>query len=198
MAIASVQQAAFGDHNIQYQFRTENNGGQVRRRQPPPPPPRSLAECSANAGGGGPPAWPGLGPAGPPRPGSLALASSPSTLAPLYLPLQVTYRVVQVTDGQLDGQGDTAGAVSVVSTAAFAGGQQAVTQVGVDGAAQRPGPAAASVPPGPAAPFPLVGVQHAPPGMKTGDTHQPAVFPGRGQVERRGCLQHLLPNPRWS
>ncbi|XP_036297462.1 upstream stimulatory factor 2 isoform X4 [Pipistrellus kuhlii] len=95
VAIASVQQAAFSDHNIQYQFRTENNGGQV------------------------------------------------------------TYRVVQVTDGQLDGQGDTAGAVSVVSTAAFAGGQQAVTQVGVDGAAQRPGPAAASVPPGPAAPFPL-------------------------------------------
>lgn len=71
----------------------------------------------------------------------------------------MTYRVVQVTDGQLDGQGDTAGAVSVVSTAAFAGGQQAVTQVGVDGAAQRPGPAAASVPPGPAAPFPLVGAQ---------------------------------------
>lgn len=31
MAIASVQQAAFGDHNIQYQFRTENNGGQVRQ-----------------------------------------------------------------------------------------------------------------------------------------------------------------------
>lgn len=30
MAIASVQQAAFSDHNIQYQFRTENNGGQVR------------------------------------------------------------------------------------------------------------------------------------------------------------------------
>lgn len=77
----------------------------------------------------------------------------------LCRPLQVTYRVVQVTDGQLDGQGDTAGAVSVVSTAAFAGGQQAVTQVGVDGAAQRPGPAAASVPPGPAAPFPLVGPQ---------------------------------------
>ncbi|XP_049642590.1 upstream stimulatory factor 2 isoform X1 [Suncus etruscus] len=100
VAIASVQQAAFGDHNIQYQFRTENNGGQV------------------------------------------------------------TYRVVQVTDGQLDGQGDTAGAVSVVSTAAFAGGQQAVTQVGVDGAAQRPGPAAASVPPGPAAPFPLAVIQN--------------------------------------
>lgn len=30
VAIASVQQAAFSDHNIQYQFRTENNGGQVR------------------------------------------------------------------------------------------------------------------------------------------------------------------------
>ncbi|XP_075392892.1 upstream stimulatory factor 2 isoform X2 [Tenrec ecaudatus] len=100
VAIASVQQAAFGDHNIQYQFRTENNGGQV------------------------------------------------------------TYRVVQVTDGQLDGQGDAAGAVSVVSTAAFAGGQQAVTQVGVDGTAQRPGPAAASVPPGPAAPFPLAVIQN--------------------------------------
>ncbi|XP_044524545.1 upstream stimulatory factor 2 [Gracilinanus agilis] len=41
---------------------------------------------------------------------------------------QVTYRVVQVTDGQLDGQGDTTGAVSVVSTAAFTGGQQAVAQ----------------------------------------------------------------------
>uniref|UniRef100_H3A1Z9 Upstream stimulatory factor 2 n=1 Tax=Latimeria chalumnae TaxID=7897 RepID=H3A1Z9_LATCH len=68
VAIASVQQAAFTDHNIQYQFRTENNGGQV------------------------------------------------------------TYRVVQVTDGQLDGQGDAAGAVSVVSTAAFTGGQQAVAQ----------------------------------------------------------------------
>ncbi|XP_040183186.1 upstream stimulatory factor 2 isoform X2 [Rana temporaria] len=68
VAIATVQQAAFADHNIQYQFRTENNGGQV------------------------------------------------------------TYRVVQVTDGQLDGQGDATGAVSVVSTAAFAGAQQAVAQ----------------------------------------------------------------------
>uniref|UniRef100_A0A8D2JPQ2 BHLH domain-containing protein n=1 Tax=Sciurus vulgaris TaxID=55149 RepID=A0A8D2JPQ2_SCIVU len=29
VAIASVQQAAFGDHNIEYQFRTENNGGQT-------------------------------------------------------------------------------------------------------------------------------------------------------------------------
>ncbi|XP_040276839.1 upstream stimulatory factor 2 isoform X1 [Bufo bufo] len=68
VAIAAVQQAAFSEHNIQYQFRTENNGGQV------------------------------------------------------------TYRVVQVTDGQLDGQGDGTGAVSVVSTAAFAGAQQAVAQ----------------------------------------------------------------------
>ncbi|XP_067831440.1 upstream stimulatory factor 2-like isoform X2 [Heptranchias perlo] len=68
VAIASVQQAAFADHNIQYQFRTENNGGQV------------------------------------------------------------TYRVVQVSDGQLDAQGDGTGAVSVVSSTAFAGGQQAVAQ----------------------------------------------------------------------
>ncbi|XP_041091443.1 upstream stimulatory factor 2-like isoform X2 [Polyodon spathula] len=69
VAIASVQQTtAFADHNIQYQFRTENNGGQV------------------------------------------------------------TYRVVQVTDGQLDGQTDATGAVSVVSTAQFTGGQQTVAQ----------------------------------------------------------------------
>lgn len=87
----------------------------------------------------------------------LAPARALASVSSLCRPLQVTYRVVQVTDGQLDGQGDAAGAVSVVSTAAFAGGQQAVTQVGVDGAAQRPGTAAASVPPGPAAPFPLVG-----------------------------------------
>ncbi|XP_062896274.1 upstream stimulatory factor 2-like isoform X2 [Mobula hypostoma] len=68
VAIASVQQAGFGDHSIQYQFRTENNGGQV------------------------------------------------------------TYRVVQVSDGQLDGQSDSAGAVSVVSSTAFTGSQQAVAQ----------------------------------------------------------------------
>ncbi|KAM4601116.1 upstream stimulatory factor 2 isoform 3-T3 [Polymixia lowei] len=67
VTIASVQQAsAFGDHNIQYQFRTE--GGQV------------------------------------------------------------TYRVVQVTDQQLEGREDGGGAVSVVSTAAFAGAPQAVAQ----------------------------------------------------------------------
>ncbi|MBN3325733.1 USF2 factor, partial [Atractosteus spatula] len=41
---------------------------------------------------------------------------------------KVTYRVVQVTDEQLDGQTDATGAVSVVSTAAFTGGQQAVAQ----------------------------------------------------------------------
>ncbi|PWA20615.1 upstream stimulatory factor 2 isoform X2 [Gambusia affinis] len=67
VTIASVQQAAaFGDHNIQYQFRTE--GGQV------------------------------------------------------------TYRVVQVTDQHIDGREDAGGAVSVVSTAAFAGAPQAVAQ----------------------------------------------------------------------
>lgn len=52
------------------------------------------------------------------------------TVVSLSVFLQVTYRVVQVTDGQLDGQTDATGAVSVVSTAAFTGGQQAVAQVG--------------------------------------------------------------------
>lgn len=68
VTIANVQQAAFGDHNVQYQFRTENSGGQV------------------------------------------------------------TYRVVQVTDEQLEAAQDGAGAVSVVSTAAFTGAPQAVAQ----------------------------------------------------------------------
>ncbi|XP_055075471.1 upstream stimulatory factor 2 isoform X2 [Misgurnus anguillicaudatus] len=69
VTIASVQQAAaFGDHNVQYQFRTESNGGQV------------------------------------------------------------TYRVVQVTEDHLDSAVDGGAAVSVVSTAAFAGAQQAVAQ----------------------------------------------------------------------
>lgn len=68
VTIASVQQAAFGDHNVQYQFRTESNDGQV------------------------------------------------------------TYRVVQVTGDQLEAVGDAGAAVSVVSTAAFAGAQQAVAQ----------------------------------------------------------------------
>ncbi|XP_016896441.1 upstream stimulatory factor 2 isoform X1 [Cynoglossus semilaevis] len=68
VTIAGVQQAAFADHNVQYQFRTENNGGQV------------------------------------------------------------TYRVVQVTDDQLEATADGTGAVSVVSTAAFAGAPQAVAQ----------------------------------------------------------------------
>ncbi|XP_059365291.1 upstream stimulatory factor 2-like isoform X2 [Carassius carassius] len=66
VTIASVQQAAaFADHNVQYQFRTENTGGQV------------------------------------------------------------TYRVVQLTEDHLEGDGGAA--VSVVSTA-FAGAQQAVAQ----------------------------------------------------------------------
>lgn len=67
VAIAGVPQAAFADHNVQYQFRTDSNGGQV------------------------------------------------------------TYRVVQVTDDQLEAA-DGTGAVSVVSTAAFAGAPQAVAQ----------------------------------------------------------------------
>uniref|UniRef100_A0A8C2F1F0 Upstream stimulatory factor 2 n=1 Tax=Cyprinus carpio TaxID=7962 RepID=A0A8C2F1F0_CYPCA len=73
VTIASVQQAAaFADHNVQYQFRTENTGGQV------------------------------------------------------------TYRVVQVTEDHLDAAGDGGAAVSVVSTAAFAGAQQAVAQVCIE------------------------------------------------------------------
>ncbi|XP_058261124.1 LOW QUALITY PROTEIN: upstream stimulatory factor 2 [Hemibagrus wyckioides] len=41
---------------------------------------------------------------------------------------QVTYRVVQVTEDHLETAGDGGAAVSVVSTAAFAGAQQAVAQ----------------------------------------------------------------------
>ncbi|XP_077404755.1 upstream stimulatory factor 2 isoform X2 [Vanacampus margaritifer] len=66
--ISAVPQAAFPDHNVQYQFRTENSGGQVM------------------------------------------------------------YRVVQVTDDNVDTSSDATGAVSVVSTAAFAGAPQAVIQ----------------------------------------------------------------------
>uniref|UniRef100_A0AAY4CZ96 Upstream stimulatory factor 2 n=1 Tax=Denticeps clupeoides TaxID=299321 RepID=A0AAY4CZ96_9TELE len=70
VTIASVQPAAgFSDHNVQYQFRTENSGGQV------------------------------------------------------------TYRVVQVMEDQLEAAGDSGAAVSVVSAATFAGTQQAVAQV---------------------------------------------------------------------
>ncbi|XP_028820135.1 upstream stimulatory factor 2 isoform X2 [Denticeps clupeoides] len=69
VTIASVQPAAgFSDHNVQYQFRTENSGGQV------------------------------------------------------------TYRVVQVMEDQLEAAGDSGAAVSVVSAATFAGTQQAVAQ----------------------------------------------------------------------
>ncbi|XP_077431015.1 upstream stimulatory factor 2 isoform X2 [Vanacampus margaritifer] len=41
---------------------------------------------------------------------------------------QVTYRVVQVTDQNLEGRDDAGGAVSVVSAAAFSGAPQAVAQ----------------------------------------------------------------------
>ncbi|XP_023200730.1 upstream stimulatory factor 2-like [Xiphophorus maculatus] len=68
VTITSVPQAAFTDHGVQYQFRTENNGGQV------------------------------------------------------------TYRVVQVTEDQLEATAEATGAVSVVSAAAFAGAPQAVAQ----------------------------------------------------------------------
>lgn len=68
VTITGVPQAAFTDHNVQYQFRTENSGGQV------------------------------------------------------------TYRVVQVTDDQIEATADGTGAVSVVSAAAFAGAPQAVAQ----------------------------------------------------------------------
>uniref|UniRef100_A0A3B4F715 Upstream stimulatory factor 2-like n=1 Tax=Pundamilia nyererei TaxID=303518 RepID=A0A3B4F715_9CICH len=68
VTITGVPQTAFADHNVQYQFRTDNSGGQV------------------------------------------------------------TYRVVQVTDDQLEAAADGTGAVSVVSTAAFAGAPQAVAQ----------------------------------------------------------------------
>ncbi|XP_034016270.1 upstream stimulatory factor 2 [Thalassophryne amazonica] len=67
VAISGVSHAAFSDHNVQYQFRTENSGGQV------------------------------------------------------------TYRVVQLTDEHIEASDDS-GAVSVVSTAAFSGAPQAVTQ----------------------------------------------------------------------
>lgn len=43
--------------------------------------------------------------------------------------LQVTYRVVQVTDQPLEGRDDGGGAVSVVSAAAFSGAPQALAQV---------------------------------------------------------------------
>ena len=32
VTITGVPQAAFAEHNVQYQFRTENSGGQVSRR----------------------------------------------------------------------------------------------------------------------------------------------------------------------
>ncbi len=44
----------------------------------------------------------------------------------------MTYRVVQVTEDHLEAAGDGGAAVSVVSTAAFAGAQQAVAQVCIE------------------------------------------------------------------
>lgn len=35
VTITGVPQAAFTDHNVQYQFRTENSGGQVSTESPP-------------------------------------------------------------------------------------------------------------------------------------------------------------------
>lgn len=46
---------------------------------------------------------------------------------PCCLLLQVTYRVIQVSDGQLEGQTDGAAAVSLVT--GFPGAGQTVTQV---------------------------------------------------------------------
>ena len=64
VAIASVQQAAFGDHNIQYQFRTENNGGQVRlRARSPAGKWRAESRTGGQASGlGGARTWPLHGP----------------------------------------------------------------------------------------------------------------------------------------
>lgn len=47
----------------------------------------------------------------------------------VFLPPQVTYRVVQLSDQHLEGRDDGGGAVSVVSAAAFTGTPQAVAQV---------------------------------------------------------------------
>lgn len=55
----------------------------------------------------------------------------------------MTYRVVQVTDQQLEGRDDGGGPVSVVSTAAFPGAPQAVAQVGT----RTPGTEATTVTP---------------------------------------------------
>lgn len=71
VAIASVQQAAFGDHNIQYQFRTENNGGQVRLRARSP-----AGKWRVESRAGGLAGWEGLGPGPCPGP-SAGLAALP-------------------------------------------------------------------------------------------------------------------------
>lgn len=123
VTITGVSQAAFPDHNVQYQFRTENNGGQVSSGilffLPPPSffafqnlernrPPFFLSRARAKF---------------------CARYNSRWQKSLFVLRHQVTYRVVQVTDDQLEASADGSGAVSVVSTAAFAGTPQAVAQV---------------------------------------------------------------------
>lgn len=103
VTITSVPQAAFTDHGVQYQFRTENNGGQVRRK--------SFCFLVLQQTGE-----------------QTVLACR--TKINSALRLQVTYRVVQVTEDQLEATAEATGAVSVVSAAAFAGAPQAVAQVG--------------------------------------------------------------------
>ncbi|XP_041037184.1 upstream stimulatory factor 2-like [Carcharodon carcharias] len=68
-------------------------------------------------------------PMGKPREATRLHHQDQQPLDPTHPPGRtVTYRVVQVSDNQLDGQSDGSGAVSVVSSTAFTGGQQAVAQ----------------------------------------------------------------------
>lgn len=99
-AIATIQSAAtFSDQPIKYVFKTEGTGGQVRSR-------------SSQSG----------------RMGNdlVAQGVSPSASRGCFVP-QVTYRVIQVSDGQVEGQTDGAAAVSLV--AGFPATSQTVTQV---------------------------------------------------------------------
>ncbi|XP_056905666.1 upstream stimulatory factor 1 isoform X2 [Takifugu flavidus] len=96
-AIATIQSAAtFSDQPIKYVFKTEGTGGQVR----------SLFRCAC------------------------VRASVPERIYAsarrVCLVFQVTYRVIQVSDGQLEGQTDGAAAVSLVTGFPAAG--QTVTQ----------------------------------------------------------------------
>ncbi|KAK4807607.1 hypothetical protein QYF61_015953 [Mycteria americana] len=145
VAIASIQSAAtFPDPNIKYVFRTENGGTQVRRPSgwvpsgqdaegpergsalPERPPARSQPEGEREGVGrglmlrwAGPDAGVGRGRAEPPprRP----------SLQP-WLSQQVMYRVIQVADGQLDGQTEGTSAISGYPAA------QSMTQAVIQGA----------------------------------------------------------------